>query len=85
MRVKSGAVVIDLIQEHMAGVVRIMADVELAASRPVAGRGGGPDASSPAALDWATCCAVFFCPPILFAGDDVAQSATSAQSIIDDF
>lgn len=67
MRVKSGAVVIDLIQEHMVGVVWIMTDVELAA------------------LDWATCCAVFFCPPILFAGDDVAQSATSAQSIIDDF
>ena len=67
MRVKSGAVVIDLIQEHMAGVVRIMADVELAA------------------LDWATCCSVFFCPPIHFAGDDVAQSATSAQAIIDNF
>ena len=41
MRVKSGAVVIDLIQEHMAGVVRIMADVELAASRLVMCRGGG--------------------------------------------
>ena len=41
MRVKSGAVVIDLIQEHLAGVVRIMADVELAASRLVACLGGG--------------------------------------------
>ena len=41
MRFKSGAVVIDLIQEHMAGVVWIMADVELAASRLVACRGGG--------------------------------------------
>ena len=35
MRVKSGAVVIDLIQEHMVGAVWIMADVELAASRLV--------------------------------------------------
>ena len=35
-RVKSGAVVIDLIQDHMAEVARIMADVELAAFRLVA-------------------------------------------------
>ena len=100
MRVKSGAVVIDLIQEKMAGVVRIMADVEQAASRLVACRGGGILAHQRqegvdlfqidleidnAALDWAMSCVVFFCLPILFAGDDVAQSPTSAQSIIDDF
>ena len=41
MRVKGGAVVIDLIQEHMASLVRIMADVELAASRLVTCRCGG--------------------------------------------